>query len=779
MLFDRSLAYGSTALDYLSSSSDAPIPPLSCGYDDQQWYQKSGADFVNLPNVESQTLYLQADSMNGQNNGNHIANGNVIGYKGNQTFNSDWLIYDQPQDHVSMGDNIYLTRQYDALQGKWGDYFIDLNKGTFTEARAYYGKDNITFTGNEINVQDKTHATINNGYITACNPDNPAWYIKADKINVDYSDSQGQAQNAKMYFESVPIFASPYLTFPLGERRSGWLTPNIGGSSTAGTMISEPYYWNMAPNYDMTITPEVWINQGVMITDQFRYMTQNNTGSVYTEQLPYSWGANEAGVPDYRWYWSLTDTYNPLKDFTMGYNYNQVSDSNYFNDFGNFYSVTDNVNLDQSAFINYAPQWGLASLKVQNYQTLYPYGTQTTVPIYAQYPVANFNVNPQDMGAGFKWAWQSSYAYFYSPAMQSGQRLVMYPSVNYPYQNSWGYITPKVGLDSVTYDTNPFPNGASVSGTNGFNIPVASLDSSLYFDRPFSMGKGSYTQTLEPRLYYLYAPAVNQADLPIYDTATATFNYNQLFSENQFVGSDRMNAANDITVGGSSRLINDANGNEIMKFNFGYKFFMDQESTSLYGSYAEYPQLYLPTPNTIAELNNQWGKHVSSFATFQYDTNQGNIDYYAVNLKWNPDVGKVLNAGFSYQYQMPLLYYAYSVGQQFAPVNYENQYALNVSGQWPIYSNKLYALGRVNYDFTRDMLLNLVGGLEYNGGCYTVSAIYEQFIFNYNQTQNNYMLNFNFKGIGNVGSGDPTSEITNNISGYQPIYSILQNQTQY
>lgn len=751
----------------------------SCGYDDKQWYQQSGKDFFGFPKTESQTLYMQADNFNGQYNATHVASGNVSGYKNDQTFFSDWLIYDQKTDRASMGDNIYLTRQYDAIQGKWADYFIDLNKGTFTQARAYYGKDNLTFTGEQINLEDKSHANIDNGFITSCNPDNPAWYIKADKLNIDYANSEGSAKNAMMYFESVPIFASPYMTFPLGQRKSGWLTPNVGSNSNSGFMFSEGYYLNLAPNYDMTITPIIWAEQGIMVSDEFRYMTENNKGIIYTEQLPYSWVNNGSSIPSYRWYWDLTHTYTPLKDVQLGYNYNQVSDPNYFNNFGNFYSNVNNVNLDQSIYAQYTPSWGLASIKLQNYQTLYPLGYQNTVPIYSQYPAATFNINQTDIGAGFNAGVNTSYTYFYNDQLQSGQRAIVYPSITYPMQKSWGSLTPKVGFNSTQYmieSTAGYPDAGSAQ----LNLPIASIDGSLYFDSPISSGKSSMTQTLQPRLYYLYIPEVNQANLPLFDTSTATFNYNQLFNENQFIGSDRINAANDLTFGLSNGLINDSSGTEVYKLNLGYKYFItQQESSSYYGNYQMYPQLYLPKPNAIAELSNQWTHEISSFATFQYDTTQGNIDYYAVNMKWNPSMGKVINTGFSYQYQMPLLYYAYTPGQAFQPVSYENQYALNVSGQWPIIGNSIFALGRGTYDFTRNMLLNVLGGLEYNGGCYTVSAVYQQYMFNYNQVQTNYMLNFNFRGIGNVGSGDQTTNMQSNIPGYSSILDIMQNQTQY
>jgi LPS-assembly protein len=767
--------YPLTALNYLAQSSSESVPQL-CTTQDFDWYEKSGADSVTIPQIESQSMFVQADTITGQNKQTHIAQGHVIGYKESQTITSDWLIYDQAHDRATLGDNYVLTREYDAVQGKWADYYLDLNKGTFTQARAFYNKENISATGESISTQDSKHMTIDNGFMTACNPNDPAWYIKSNKMTFDYQNSEGTARNATMYFESIPIFASPYMTFPLGERKSGWLTPNFGGTSTAGTMFSEAYYWNMAPNYDMTITPEYWTRQGLMITDKFRYMTESNVGSIYTEQVPDSYGGTSPNT--YRYYWSLNDTYSPMQYVTTGYNYNVVSDNNYFNDFGNFYSVTDNVNLEQSAFAQYKPSWGLASVKVVNYQTLYPYGYGTTIPIYSSYPAINFNVNDQDIGSsGLKWNLLSQYTNFQSPAMQSGERTMLYPSVKYPFQSAWGYATPKFGYSYTYYNVGADPGYPNSAGQLNRALPITSLDTGLYFDRPMGLSGGSYTQTFEPRAYYLYIPEQNQSNLPIFDTATATYNYNQLFSENRFSGYDRINMANDITIGGTTRILNDANGTELMNFSLGYRYYITPENNFLYGNTTQDSQLFLPTPNLIAELNNNWSKQFSTNANFQYDTVYDTIDAWNVGMKFNPDDGKILTIGYGYQYNVPLLYYAYTPGQAFTPVGYENQYALNVAGQWPIYDN-IYAVGRTNYDFTRGLMLNFLGGLEYNGGCYTVSAVYQQFIFNYNQVQQNYLLNFSFKGIGNVGSGDPSSNLKIGVPGYIPVGQLQQNQFQ-
>jgi LPS-assembly protein len=288
----------------------------------------------------------------------------------------------------------------------------------------------------------------------------------------------------------------------------------------------------------------------------------------------------------------------------------------------------------------------------------------------------------------------------------------------------------------------------------------------------------AYTQTFEPRLYYLYIPQQDQSQIPLFDTATATYNYAQLFNENRFSGFDRINSANDITIGGTTRFINDTTGAELMNLSLGYRYFITPENDFLYGNQTQDAQLFLPSPNLITELNNNWSKTISTTASFQYDTTYSVIDAYTANIKWNPDDGKVINLGFNYQYDLPLLFYAYTPGQAFTPTSYENQYAITVSEQWPIYENKIYAISSANYDFTRQMLLNVVGGAQYNGGCYTISAVYQQYIFNYNQTQSTWMLNFNFKGIGDIGSGDPTTALGMNVPGYMPMNQIQSNQTQ-
>lgn len=760
----------STESTALNSLMNQPTQFPSCNDTDKYWYQKSGPDSVIEEPVKPSAAIIEADEISGQESGANYARGNVVGYKDDKTIVADWLIYDQSKAHATGGGNIVLSRQYDVLTGQWVDYYMDLNKGEIKQATAYQAQTNMYAKGEQINIYDKEHYKVQSAYMTTCDPGNPAWHVTAKEMNFDYQNSEGNSKGTIFYAESAPLAYIPYFQFPLGKRKSGFLTPEILGSTTAGTGIGLPYYWNMAPNYDMTIDPRAYSMTGVLIAGQFRYLTESGSGEIYTEQVPNQWSNGQ-----YRYDYHLTDNHTILPNTTIGYTFNQVSDSNYFVDYGNFYSTVDNINLNRSAFIKYAPSWGQTSLLVQNYQTLQPTTITTPVaPIYSILPQANFNVNPQKIGeTPLKINLISQYSNFNSESLQSGQRALIYPSLTMPLQNSWGFITPKFGYNYTNYQLQPY-NGVSQTGYSGFNrtIPISSIDGGMIFERPTSLGQGSYVQTLEPRLYYLYIPAVYQGNIPTFDTAPATYNINQLFSENRFAGVDRINMANDLTMGVSSKLINDNNGFELANWGVGYRYFITPENNTLYGSYNQFQQLYLPQPNLIAELGNKWSKAWTSNINVQYTTIYQQIDAYALQLRYNPEDSKVVNIRYGYQYQTPLLYYAWQPGQAYVPAQYENQYALDVSAQWPIYANRWFLEGRANYDFTAGSFLNLLGGIQYNGGCWSLHGVAENYITNINQYTTSYFIRLELKGLGNIGSGDPTNDLRLNIPGYVPVTSI-------
>lgn len=758
--------------DFLNTPSQYP----SCSQEDYYWSEQSGADHVEIPVVESSSVVLNADKITAQEGKTYYALGDVMAYNSENTLLADWVIYDQKVSRVTGGDNIKLTRGYDIMTGSFVDYYIDINKGTIKKGTALQKATNIFASGEEIDIYNQEKYKIKKGYLTSCDPNNPAWHIRAQEATFDYQNNLGTARGAAFYAESIPIAYLPYLQFPLGKRQSGFIVPVLGKSGgNSGYYLGLPYYWNMAPNYDMTITPILYSDSGFMLADEFRYLTESGFGQMFTQQMPSDWNTGQ-----YRYYWSLEDRHDILQDVHVGYDYNYVSDSSYFNDFGNFVSVVNNYNLDQSVFVNYTPSWGLFGVKAQQYQTIQPPGIPKVAQIYAKAPEVRFNINQQQLGkSNLQAGLISQYTDFAGGggSLQVGQRVVAYPDLTLVLENNWGFLKPRIGYNYTHYQLAPFFGLQNDYSTFDRSLPIVTVDSGLIFERPASFFSTNYVQTIEPRLYYVYIPEVNQSNIPMFDTAPATFNIDQLFLENRFSGFDRINMANNLTIGASSKLINDNNGIEVANWGIAYRYKITPENQFIYGDFTRFPVLYQPRPDLILELNNNWARSISTNASFQYDTVFGNIDAYVFKLSYNPEDYKVINARFSYQYNLPTLFYNYTPGQVDAPPpNYENQYALDLSGQWPLFSNHWLLEGRINYDFTMNKFLNYLGGIEYNGGCWSVRLLAENYVTNIYLANNQpkytttYMLQVTLTGLTNIGfGGDPIRELNINVPGYVPI----------
>lgn len=742
----------------------------SCSIKDYYYLEKLNNDAINFPVIESDTLVISAKEVLGQEKNMHIANKDVVIYQGDNTLTANWLIYDQSKSRVTGGDNIIFVREFDVLQGTWVDYYLDLNKGVIKNVKGLQNKSNIYVEGEEVNISSRKTFAVKNGYITTCDPKNPAWYLSSQNISFDYNTNTGNARNSTFYFESAPLLYSPFWTFPLGTRKSGFLNPIFAGNSSAtGVVFGLPYYWNMAPNYDMTITPKIYTTNGIMVTGEFRYLASSGSGIFYTEQLPNDWITNQ-----YRYYWKLKDEHFIVTPkVRLGFDYNVVSDNNYFVNYSDGQTVAQQINLPQTVYANFKDGWGGAGIKVQEYQVIQPVNYKNTQGVYYMLPQINFNVNPQKiLGSPVAIDLVAQYTKFTSNynLLQAGQRVVLYPSLTIPLQATWGYIKPKIGADFLNYELEPYSGFQQNASVINRLIPIFYLDSGLFFDRQTSFFNKSYVQTFEPRLYYLFVPELNQANTPVFDTAPITYNLNQLFVENRFAGADRVSNSNSVTLGLTSKMINDNNGEEVSNFGLGYRYYFTPENIFMYGGYNSFPVLFLPRPNLIAEAKNNWAYHINSTASFQYSTIYDNITYYSIGAQFNPSKYKIINAKFTYTYQLPLLYYAWQPGTTFNPPAYENQYALDFSFQWPLIWENVLLEGRLNYDFTAKTILNSLVGLEYDGGCWSISGIVEKYIVNITQYATSYFIEFRLKGFTSVGNTANINEaFSSQIPGYMPL----------
>lgn len=749
-------------------------PPIMCSENEKSDDFLYSSSYQFTPKIYSNSFYISASQISGnQIDQIHYANGNVIAYKNKQYILADWLyLQTKEYHHLQAGDHFNFNRQSDIISGQYFDYYFDLHRGMVQNGQIKSKNKNLIIKAKKIIIKDNKHFNVWQGMFTSCNITNPDWYITADSINFDYQKSQADGKYGSLYFKSLPLIKSKNIFFPLGARKSGWLRPNIGSThNNAYTAI--PYYWNQASNYDNTITPKLWSQSGLMIADEQRYLINYGYGNSYTEQVPYDFSTQ-----NYRWLYDINgiQVNNYDNNVSFQYKYKQVSDQEYFLNFGTFDAVTKNVNLEQSVSLSAKENWGDSDILLQNYQIVIPKGYNAVAPIYSRLPQISFNSSKLNWN-NFNLGINSNYNYFYNQdhnnSQPSGQRLFLYPNLSYLLQNQWSFIKPEIDgfLDYYQISANDYSQ--QPESYHQIQAPVFSIDSGLKFDKIYN--QQHISQTFEPRLLYVYIPQIDQNNIPVFDTATATYNYNQLYNPISFAGYDRVNQANNITYGFTSKFINNNNNKQFANIALGYQQFFFNNNNYIYGDPHNVSQLYLPRPNFIIENsytpNNQHylSANLQINTTYSNHTTSPNIDNFSIKYQFLPEDYKLLNTKLSYQYHLPLLYYDQLPGQLGNGV-YENQYALDVSGQWPIYKNKLLIATRNFYDFTAKRNMNFLGGITYNGGCWNTSLIGQEYVINLTHHTGAVMLELSLNQVGTLATSTALSKsLVNNIEGYKPL----------
>jgi LPS-assembly protein len=584
---------------------------------------------------------------------------------------------------------------------------------------------------------------------TTCEVDQDDWYIKASELEIDNYTKTATAWNARVEFMDIPLLYTPWLNFSfLNQRKTGFLSPTIGTTSRSGFEVLLPFYWNIAPNMDATLGTRFLSKRGTQLQGEFRYLDESYGGLVNAEYLP---SDNQTG--ESRYFINLQHDHNIGNGWSAGYRYEKVSDDEYFSELSTRITVTSRVNLPQQGYVNYADDvWQFNGL-VQKYQTLdnfsFPYERlpQLTLRGNKEWDVINADLYTQ---------WVNFDRDPTEPARRitqdggllitgvTGTRFTAYPSISMPFERPYGFFTPKFGIHHTRYglDNESF----NLNGTLGEyrsdsrTLPIFSLDTGLYFDREMRVVNNRYTQTLEPRLFYVYIPYRDQSMFPIFDTAEADLNMATLFLENQFIGNDRINDANQLTAAISTRLIDSNTGIQRLAATVGQRFYFSDQRVTLPG----FDPRDNNTSDTIAaatlRLNNDW--NIDAF--WQYNTDRSTTVRGNLGTRYNPEPGKTLNLGYRY-FEDRL--------EQF-----------NASGQWPLGSG-WYAMGRMNYSILENRIIESLAGVEYNAGCWQARTVLQR-VSTVNADAN-YALFFQLElgGLASIGS-NPLSLLERGIPGY-------------
>jgi len=684
-------------------------------------------------------LYLAADRIESTAPNIIEASGRVEARQAGQNFFADWLRYDAALNEVQARGQVRLEQPTllvagDSLKLNLNDYSGEFTQPVyqFTTQPGRGDAERIDFIDeNRFNLQDATYTT--------CPVDNDDWFLKVRDLDIDKTRNVGTAHNASLHFLGVPILYTPWMDFALNnERKTGVLAPTIGTTERSGLDILVPYYLNLAPNYDATLYPRLLSKRGVQLGGEFRYLLDKAYGENRLEYLP-----NDSEADRTRWSVALNNTYRLNANTQAGMLFNRVSDDDYFRDLSNLISITSVTHLTREAWMaTQHANWN-AELRAQTFQTLQDSTAAPILEPYARLPHARLGML-QTFGNGLEFRLESEATRFAHPTLTEGTRVLAYPTLRLPLTSSFGFLTPQIGWHSSYYALDDSVAEERITR----NVPIFSLDSGVTFDRPFSFAGHDYEQTLEPRAYYVYAPFREQNAIPVFDTALLDFSYAQMFTENQFIGGDRINDANQLTLAVTSRFIEAASGLERLQLTLGQRYYFSAQQVTLPGVE---PRTSDAT-DLLAAVSGQITRDWRIDAAWQFDTQNGTAIRQNLGASYRPAPGRALNFGYRFIDQ--------------------TTEQIDLSGQWPL-GKRWYGMFRYNYSFQDEKLVEGLAGLEYNGGCWAVRAVVQRLATKEDQSTDAFFFQLELNGMGRLGA-NPLDVLKQSVPGYRPSNEILQ-----
>src|SRR6267378_3437527 len=461
------------------------------------------------PKTGALPITLDADRIEGVPGKDTTAQGNASLRRGDLSIRADSLTYHEENEDVEASGNVRLQRNGDTLSGPSLRYSIRDSTGLFEKPDFTFtphpkpGQQAVSARGqaNAMELLGENQYRIKDGFITSCKPGDDGWLVRADELELDFTRDVGTARGGRVHFEGVTILAAPSFDFSLNnQRKSGFLPPSIGVTGKSGPEVGIPYYLNLAPNYDLTLTPRYMEKRGLQLAEQFRYMQKDYKGDFSAEVLP-----NDRAADRRRYGMNLVGSYNRDGSLLGGLNLNKVSDDNYFRDLATRINITSQATLTREGFLTYNGKWWdagsySATARVQRFQVLQDPDNPIVVP-YGRTPQFTLSALRQDIG-GFDFRSAAEFVDFSHPTQVNGKRSTLYPSLSLPLITPSSFLTPKVGVHYTYYSLYEIPVVATGSNIPAFpnsisrTLPIFSLDSGMIYERDTNALGHAVIQTL-------------------------------------------------------------------------------------------------------------------------------------------------------------------------------------------------------------------------------------------------------------------------------------------
>ena len=654
--------------------------------------------------------------------------GGVLLRRGDRLAGADRARFDPLQKALLLNGNVRYEDSDSFVQSDSAEFSYNLGRIRFEGAN--FTLDNNTARGaaDALEINQEGRLELDNVSYTTCPPESNDWLLEAKDIDLDTRSGVGTARSVKLRFQGVPILYTPYISFPIGDaRKSGILSPEAGSSDASGTQVRLPFYWNIAPNYDATITPTILADRGLQIGADFRYLTETIDGHVKVEHL-----ASDNMFNDSRTMMQLEHRTMFVNGWRNRIEFQDVSDNQYFEDLGGSLSISSITHLDRSISFDYHTRTLSFFGQVQDFQTLdqfdfvtNPEGIQPADEPYRRVPQLLVQGSWPDRFLGMHFGLDGELVNFDHDEGVTGWRVNVAPTVELPIGRPGWFITPAATLDYTQYELNDTLPGQVTNPRR--TVPIGSVDMGVVLERNMR-NSSSRIQTLEPRLLYVHVPHEDQDDQPVFDTITPDLNLVSLYRKNRFLGIDRIADTDQVSLGITSRILDVSSGKELMTATIGQTRYLSESGVSLPGE----PFSSEARSDYIAELRFLLFNDLNFDLGHQWGEKDRGTTQSQARLQYRPASNKILNLAYRFRRD--------SLEQG------------DVSWSWPVASQWNF-VGRYKFSFREDRSLEQFYGIEYESCCWGLRLVSRRHISTRDGTRDSSIgLQLVLKGMSSIGT---------------------------
>jgi LPS-assembly protein len=720
-------------------------------------------------------IVVRGQRISGEVDGQTVIEGDADLSQGGLSVRADRLVYDAAADRATASGNVQVRRDGDRYSGRELQLQLGTLEGFFVEPTYFFSRVGAGGTASRLDFIGAQRLQATDATYSSCRadgPDGPAWQLRMTRMQLDFEANEGIAEGAVLRFMGVPILAAPVLSFPVtGERKSGWLPPSLSIDDKSGVGIAVPYYWNIAPDRDATLTPVFYSRRGLGLESEYRYLEPSFGGTLNLNVLPDDRVASRS-----RWAFGMNHEAAPKSTWDYQLHARRVSDDTYWKDFPRGVDTLMPRLLPLDARVRRGVDSTLGDLeiygRVQGWQVLQdPDPPARIVAPYQRAPQLGVRTTVQ-AGSGLEIDLQGEINRFVlptgesDPARNTGVRLHAQGSLAWPQRTPGWTFVPKLSVNAATYRTDrPLADG---SDRVGRVIPTISVDSGWVFERDSVWFGREMRQTLEPRLLYVNTPYVDQAQIPNFDAAGKDFNFDSIFTPNAFSGVDRISDSHQLTAGVTTRLIDPGSGAERVRLGFGQRYlFREQRITPdgipftqrfsdilLFGSTTLVPRWTL---DASLQYSPELGRTIRSILGARYSP--GPFRTVSTTYRFARDTSEQLELAWQWPIAGPTPEPTRAAARATPLARAIDGATASCSGSW-------YSVGRVNYGMRERRITDALIGFEYDAGCWIGRVVAQRLSTGRTEATTGLMLQLELVGLSRLGT-NPLQTLKDNIPGYR------------